>query len=162
MRPATATQGVPDGPVRVEFEVQFSRGPKGRRRVPEARVETPAPRTKTAAAPKLAPLNLSSVPSITRLLVLGYHLERLVLDGVVKDYAEIARMTGTSRARVTQIVALTLLAPATQESLLVGDTRDHNAVLPDQRTVRRVTSIPNWNQQRSFLRRHSDGDQHKL
>lgn len=131
MRPNTAPQGVPDGPVRVEFEVQFSRGPKGRRRARECprtdEVSVASPTldgaamssmsgTKPAAQP--SPLNPSQVPRITHLLVLGHHFERLVRDGVVKDYAEIAKLTGLSRARITQIVNLALLAPEIQEGIL--------------------------------------------
>jgi len=63
------------------------------------------------------------VPRIVHLLVLGHHFERLVRDGVVKDYAEIARLTGLGRARVTQVVNLMLLAPEIQENLLC--VRDH-------------------------------------
>ena len=84
-------QGTPESPARVEFTVQFSRGPKGRRRAHEAsgqRDPTHAPESVTAPT-KVA--SASSVPKITRLLVLGHHFERLVRDGVVKDYAEIAR-----------------------------------------------------------------------
>ena len=36
----------------------------------------------------------------------------------MKDYAEIALLTGLSRARVTQITNLTLLAPEIQEAVL--------------------------------------------
>ncbi len=50
----------------------------------------------------------------------GITFERLVRDGVVKDYAEIARLTGLTRARVTQIVNLTLLAPDIQEKILLA------------------------------------------
>jgi hypothetical protein len=102
-------QGVPESPARVEYTVQFSRGPKGRRRAREA---------SDHLTHREAP---ACVPKITRLLVLGHHFERLVRDGAVKDYAEIARLTGLTRARVTQIVNLTLLAPQIQDEILSRD-----------------------------------------
>ena len=52
------------------------------------------------------------------MLVLGHYFERLVQEGKVKNYAEIARMTGLSRARVTQLTDLTLLPPRLQDHLL--------------------------------------------
>lgn len=97
----------PNGSARVEFEVRFPRATRRRRQV-GAR---PEPRALRSAPPQ--------VPKVTRLLVLGHHFERLVRDGVVRNYAEIARMTGLTRARMTQILDLTLLAPDVQEHLLL-------------------------------------------
>lgn len=51
------------------------------------------------------------IPRISRLLALAHHLERLVVTGAVKDYAELARLGNVSRARITQIMNLLLLAP---------------------------------------------------
>jgi hypothetical protein len=64
----------------------------------------------SAPEPKVV-ASTEPVPKITRLLVLAHHFERLVRHGAVRDYADIARLTGLTRARVTQIVNLTLLAP---------------------------------------------------
>jgi hypothetical protein len=54
------------------------------------------------------------------MLVLGYHFERLVRERKVKNYAEIARLAGLTRARVTQALNLTLLNPRLQEQILLG------------------------------------------
>jgi hypothetical protein len=57
------------------------------------------------------------------MLMLDHHFELLARDGRVKDYAAIAGLTGLSRARVTQIVNLTLLGPSIQEMIhLSGDS----------------------------------------
>lgn len=98
------------GNARVEFQVRFSRGPKGKRRVQEAKQKS-----SNESRPQPVP---PEVPKITRLLVLGYHFERLVRDGKVKNYAAIARLTGLSRARVTHITDLCLLPPNIQERIL--------------------------------------------
>jgi hypothetical protein len=58
------------------------------------------------------------LPRITRLLALAHHLQGLLNQGVVKDYADIAKLSGLSRARVTQIMNLLLLAPEIQEAIL--------------------------------------------
>src|SRR5262245_41017876 len=99
----------PDGSVTVTYKLEITRGRKGQRRVVE-----PAP------PPERRAIDPATVPRITRMLVLGYHFERLVREGKVKNYTEIARLTGLSRARVSQIANLTLLKSAVQEQLLLG------------------------------------------
>jgi hypothetical protein len=51
-------------------------------------------------------------------MALAHHFERLVVSGVVKDYAELARLGMVSRARISQIMNLLLLAPDIQEEIL--------------------------------------------
>ena len=128
MTPKTAPKSGRVGPARMEFQVEFSRGPRGQRRAREtepARTDPdPAPTRaagSTESRPKPVPTPV--VPKITRLLVLGYHFERLVRDGSVKNYAEIARRAGLSRARVTHLVNLTLLPLSLQDSVLRGIIR---------------------------------------
>ena len=140
--------GIPESPARVEFTVRFSHGPKGRRRAGEAS-DLLAPGKSTALVPK-----------ITRLLVLGHHFERLVSEGKVKDYAQIARLTGLTRARVTQIVNLTLLAPEIQEEILLTCDARLRPSFSVERQLRVIMSATTWGEQRILLRRgrnrHSD------
>lgn len=103
----------PDGSVTVTYKLEITRGRKGHKRVAEP-----------SSPPERRALDPDSVPRITRMLVLGYHFERLVQEGKVKNYAEIARLVGLSRARVTQIVNMTLLDPVTQARLLSAQTHD--------------------------------------
>jgi hypothetical protein len=134
-KPAAPDPACPaSGSTRLEFQIRFSRVPgKGRRPI-RLRGATSAveqtlpldeqepgvrPGTKGSAPSRLNP---TQVPRITRLLVLGHHFERLVQEGVVKDYAEIAKLTGLSRARITQITSMTLLAPEIQGSMLLYHT----------------------------------------
>ncbi len=95
---------------RVEF--QFARP----RAVPRSWTRNDVP----AQAPDPAPGKAPDVPKATRLLVVGYFFERLVREGKVKDYAEIARLTGLTRARVTQLVDLTILSLDVRNQLLLG------------------------------------------
>jgi hypothetical protein len=76
---------------------------------------------------------------------LGHHFERLVRDGVVKDYAEIARRTGLTRARVTQIVNLTLLAPRIQQ-LILGPEELAGTDL-SERQLRSSKAVSEWSSQ---------------
>ena len=58
-------------------------------------------------------------PHITKLMALAIRLDELLATGQVKDQAEIARTAGITRARVTQIMNLTNLAPDIQQALLL-------------------------------------------
>jgi hypothetical protein len=58
------------------------------------------------------------LPSITRYMALAIYYEDLIRQGHVHDYAEIATLGHVTRARVTQIMNLRLLAPDLQERLL--------------------------------------------
>ena len=71
------------------------------------------------------------------------------LDGVFSrdDYAEIARLTGLSRARITQIVNLTLLAPEIQEGILFLGGDDATRMQRFERDLRIVLAEANWEEQ---------------
>jgi hypothetical protein len=58
------------------------------------------------------------VPRIARLLALAHKFQGMLDRGEVKSMADLARFGGVSRARVTQIMNLLLLAPEIQEDLL--------------------------------------------
>jgi hypothetical protein len=61
------------------------------------------------------------LPRITRYMALAIYYEGLIREGHIKDYAEIATLGHVTRARITQIMNLTLLAPDTQQTLLTLD-----------------------------------------
>ncbi len=88
------------------------------------------------------------VPRVARLLALAHHFEGLIRGGDVRDYAELARVGHVSRARLTQIMDLLLLAPEIQEEVLflapVVEGRDP----VDERGLRRVVGELEWRRQR--------------
>lgn len=45
----------------------------------------------------------------------------LIRSGAVRDQADLARLVGVSRARVTQVMGLLWLAPEIQEAVLFGE-----------------------------------------
>ena len=49
---------------------------------------------------------------------LAHRFEHLIAEGVVADYAELARLGQVSRARISQIMSLRYLAPDIQEAML--------------------------------------------
>jgi len=58
------------------------------------------------------------VPRVARLLALALRFDDLVRQGSVADYADLARLGHVSRARISQIMNLLLLAPDIQEQVL--------------------------------------------
>ena len=100
--------------------------------------QLPSPRKAKEAPP--APVK-DPVPRIARLLALAHKWEGMVRRGEVKDYAEIARRMGLSRARVTQICGLVFLSPRLQQQLLLGEQH-----VP-QRRMRRATKFLTWLEQ---------------
>lgn len=78
---------------------------------------------------------------VARLLALAHHFDHLIAQGVVQDYAEIARLSQLSRARVAQIMTLKFLAPAIQEEIAwLPNSRGKDRVL--EKDVRRIALLP--------------------
>ena len=72
------------------------------------------------------------------MLALAHHIERLIEAGELSGYAEAAQCLGLTRARLTQVMSLLLLAPNTQERLLLGDLR------ASERALRAQVKEPAW------------------
>ncbi len=58
------------------------------------------------------------LPRITKMMALAIRLDHLIKSGQVADQAELARVGHVTRARLSQIMNLLLLAPDLQETLL--------------------------------------------
>ncbi len=98
------------------------------------------------------------LPRITKMMALAIRLDHLIKTGQVADQAELARVGHVSRARLTQIMDLNLLAPDIQEEILFfGDSLSTFAV-PIERSVRKVVKMASWNQQRELWRLHSEAN----
>ncbi len=80
--------------------------------------------------------------TIARRIALAHHIEDLIERGELRDYAKAADRLGITRARVTQICDLTLLAPDIQAAVLLGH------VEPRDRHLREVGRHPLWTDQR--------------
>lgn len=86
---------------------------------------------------------------VARLLALAHHIEARIASGEFRDYAAVARAHGLTRARLTQIMNLLLLAPAIQEDIL------HLEVLPGpepvtERQLRQILKSVVWQEQRAM------------
>jgi hypothetical protein len=64
------------------------------------------------------PAPTGRIPRVARLMALAIKLDGMLRDGVVGSQAELAELGGVTRARLTQVLNLTALAPDLQEILL--------------------------------------------
>lgn len=93
-----------------------------------------------------------TVPLVARVLALAHRFETLLRTGVVRDYAELARIAGVSRPRITQITELLLLAPDIQEAVLDLPRTVHGRDRVRERDLRGVAAEPCWARQRTTWR----------
>ena len=81
-------------------------------------------------------------------MALALRLDHLVRTGAIADYATLARLGHVSRARVSQILSLLLLAPDIQETLLflppTEPGRDSTLVAADVDELKRRTPGRHW------------------
>jgi len=94
-----------------------------------------------AEKPERAP----TVPRSARLMALAIVLDEMVRAGEFESYAEIARLAGLTRARVSQVMDLLALAPEIQAGLLVvGES-------VGAREIRLLAGTPSWRLQRGSI-----------
>ena len=113
------------------IKVRVTTGRDGRKRLSQAGTCSP-----TDPAPE-------RVPRVARLLALAHHWNELIRDGTVRDRADVARLVGVSRARVTQVMRLLDLAPAIQQAVLYGEIDGPGA----EQGLRRIAEEPTWAEQ---------------
>lgn len=112
----------------------------------------------TTAEPEAVPPPPRRPPRAAQMLALAHEFQRLIDSGEVADRATLARQLGFTRARVTQILDLLLLAPDIQESILsiagspvTGPTTE--------RQLRQLARFAAWSdQRRAFLPQGSFGE----
>lgn len=95
------------------------------------------------AAPAPTPERIARV---ARVLALAHHWQGLLRSGAVRDQADLARLVGVSRARVTQVMSLLWLAPDLQLKVLGG------LESPTERRLRQAARHQEWRAQREALR----------
>jgi hypothetical protein len=95
------------------------------------------------------------IPRVARLMALAIKFQDMVDRSEVRDYAEIARLGYVTRARITQIMNLLLLAPDIQEALLF--IQDSSGVASTtERDMRKLAKAAIWEDQRRLRAYHQD------
>ena len=126
----------------VDSKVHFARG---RRSQKELRTGSP----QDAHVP-------SRLPRVAKLMALAVRFEGLVRDGVVADYAELARLGHVTRARMSQIMSLLHLAPDIQEEILYLPPIESGKDALTEKRVRPIAVTPDWRVQRAMWRELRD------
>jgi hypothetical protein len=118
--------------ITIESQVAFGRRAKG------------AKKLKAETATEIR----GRVPRISKLMALAIRFERLIEEKVVTDYAELARLGNVSRARITQIMNLLLLAPDIQEEILFLPRVASGEDPVHLRRMQPIATVANWKAQR--------------
>jgi len=90
---------------------------------------------------------------VAKLMALAIRFEQLVRDGVVADYAELARLGHVTRARMTQIMNLLNLAPDIQEAILFLPRVERGKDPVTERDLRALVAEVDWGRQREAWER---------
>lgn len=116
------------------FKIHLARKSHGRveLREGEAPEPPPRPRVPTRAA---------------RLLALAHRFDGLVRSGEFDDYTQVALVAGLTKARISQIADLSLLAPVVQERVLVELKPEKGRELYGERDLRLIVREPDWDRQ---------------
>lgn len=105
------------------------------------------PREPEPAAP------VGRVPRVSRLLALALRFDEMLRGGQVADYAALARLGHVSRARISQIASLLLLAPDIQEAVLHLPSVQRGRDPIHLRELLNLAAQPNWQRQRVLWQR---------
>jgi hypothetical protein len=91
------------------------------------------------------------VPRISKLMAIAIVMNDMVAQGEVKDLSQLARITGVSQPRATQIMNLTLLAPDIQETLLFLPRVVGGKDPVTEKELRPVVAEVEWGRQREVV-----------
>jgi hypothetical protein len=100
--------------------------------------------------PEAPPAPVRRPARVAVMLALAHKIQQAIDAGTVSDRAEVARRLGFTRARVTHLMDLTLLAPDLQERVLGLEAVD--GVEPiGERALRPVVRACRWEEQRALF-----------
>jgi hypothetical protein len=127
-------------PLKVECKVQFRRLAKGRKQMQEA------PATPRPVVPP------GRVPRVSRWMALAIRFEKLLREGAVANYSELARLGHVTKARISQIMNLLHLAPDIQEAILFLPRTQRGRDPVVLRYLQPIAALLDWQQQRAMWR----------
>jgi hypothetical protein len=83
-------------------------------------------------------------------MALAIKFQDMVDRGEVRDYADLARLGYVTRARITQVMNLLLLAPDIQEKILINRGLGPHGPI-SERQIRTALKNVEWDRQRHAL-----------
>jgi hypothetical protein len=122
--------------VTVTKQIHFSMRNRGRREI----VAGPMPVAEVT--------DEGRVPRVARLMALAIKVDGLISSGAIADQAEAARLGHVTRARMTQIMNLLLLAPDIQEAILALPRVKHGRDPIVETHLRPIVAKFDWRRQR--------------
>jgi len=126
-------------PITFECNLQFARSGRGSRKtIREGEAQEPTSRS------------VGRVPRVARLMALAIRFDELIRSGDVVDYAELARLAHVTRARITQIMNLRILAPNIQEAILFLPRVERGRDPIHLRQLQSIALVPDWRKQRKL------------
>jgi hypothetical protein len=114
----------------------------------EWKLEDGGKRGRRREKPMAQPVPAGKLPRVTRLMALAIKFDGMLREGVVTDYADLARLGLVTRARMTQIMNLLNLAPDIQEVILFLPARTEGRETIAERNLRPLARIVSWERQR--------------
>jgi hypothetical protein len=87
------------------------------------------------------------IPRITRLLALAHRIDWMIRANDIRDWADAARLLGITRARMTQIAGLLLLAVDLQETIMELPPTVNGCDPVNEHDLRRVVGSADWRDQ---------------
>lgn len=103
---------------------------------------------KEGPPPEAQPAPPGTIPRISRLMALAICFDQLIKAGEISNQTKIARLGHVSRARVTQIMNLLLLAPDIQGAILFLPRTQCGRDPIHERMLRPIAAVPDWRKQR--------------
>lgn len=98
--------------------------------------------------PQVAPVYQPARVAI--MLALAHKIQSAIEAEQAHDRADVARRLNFSRARITQLMNLTLLAPDLQEQIFLLEAVDGKQPPLNERALRRVVGARSWERQRAL------------
>ena len=80
-------------------------------------------------------------------MALAIKLENLIKNGLVRDYADLARLGAVDPSLVSRVMNLRLLAPSIQMHLLELDTQENGSESLFQKDLMPIARILDWSLQ---------------
>src|SRR5260370_15570562 len=115
---------IPNSTVEIEFRLHATGRPPGKTGLPDA------------------PLSGSGrIPGVTQVLALAIQLQDMIQRGEARDYADLARLGGITRERMSQVMELVWLAPDIQTEILEFPPTGATRFPISEVAVRRVASL---------------------
>jgi site-specific DNA recombinase len=149
--------GTPPGELRIQEVVERIRWTASRREVrielrDGTRLDYILPLPNRPGVRGSASVSEGRIPRVSRLMALAIQMEQRVGAGEAPNYASLAAAGQISRARMSQIVALTNLAPAIQEQLLYLPRTRSGVDRIVEKDLRAIARIVDWQQQMALFR----------